>query len=219
VPRVRLFFILLALVIYPLAVHGLVVLGAPWIAVVGLVVTSLVSLLAPLLVRGANRDYRWLWVYVLLAALGVLNIATHSVYALFLPPLLVNLGLMSFFASTLRVGRIPFIERLMRLGSRAALGTELRAYARRLTWVWAAYFAAAAALSVLLAWRAPLEAWSLFTNVLNFVFMAALFAAQYFYQRARFGSAGASSPWRILQRLGGLSAHDAAHPLYGGPRK
>ncbi len=215
----RLFFLMLALVIYPLAVHVLVVLGAPWIAVVGLVVTSLVSLLSPMLVRGMNRNYRWLWLYVPLAALGVLNIVTHSVYALFLPPVLVNLGLMVFFASTLRPGHIPFIERLMRLGSRAELTASLCTYARRLTWTWVAYFGAAAAVSLLLAWRAPLEIWSLFTNVLNFIFMAALFAAQYLYQRVRFGRASISSPWRIMQRLVDMSARDAAHPIYGGLRK
>lgn len=210
---------MLGLVIYPLAVHGLVVLGAPWIAVVGLVVTSLVSLLSPMLVRGMNRNYRWHWLYVLLAALGVLNIVTHSVYALFLPPVLVNLGLMVFFGASLRPGHTPFIERLMRLGSRAELTASLRAYARRLTWTWVAYFGAVAAVSLLLAWRAPLEIWSLFTNVLNFIFMAVMFAAQYFYQRIRFGRASISSLWRIMQRLGDMSARDAAHPIHGGLRK
>ena len=215
----RLFFIILGLVIYPLAVHGLVVVDAPWIAVVGLVVTSLVSLLSPLLVRGADREYRWLWIYALLAALGALNIVTHSVYALFLPPVLVNLGLMLFFITTLRASRIPIIERLMRLGTRNALGAELRAYARRLTWIWAAYFLAVAALSLLLAWRASLETWSLFTNVVNFIVMAVMFAAQYLYQRQRFGPAAQTSLRKMLRRLGGLSKHDAAHPLYGGVRK
>lgn len=218
-PRVRLFFILLALVIYPLAVHGLVLLGAPWVAVVGLVVTSLVSLLSPMLMRNANRDYQWLWVYVLLAALGVLNIFTHSVYALFLPPVLVNLGLMALFGASLRSSQIPFIERLMRLGSQVELTANLRAYGRRLTWVWAGYFGAVAVVSLLLAWRAPLDTWSLFTNVLNFVFMAAMFAAQYFYHRVRFGPASMPSPRRMMQRLGGMSRRDAAHPLYGGLRK
>lgn len=218
-PRVRLFFFILALVIYPLAVHGLVVLGAPWIAVVGLVVTSLISLLAPLLARSNARESRWLWFYVLLAALGVLNILTHSVYALFLPPVAVNLGLMALFGASLRPGRTPFIERLMRLGSRDGLGAGLRAYARRLTWMWVAYFFLAAAASLLLAWRAPLEMWSLFTNVLNFVFMAVLFAGQYLYQRAHFGVGAVAPPWTIVRRLGGLSRHDAAHPLYSGLRK
>ena len=212
----RLFFFILALVIYPLAVHSLVVLGTPWIAVVGLVVTSLVSLLSPMFVRGANREYRWLWLYVLLAALGALNIVTHSVYALFLPPVAVNLGLMLLFGVSLRRGRIPFIERLMRLGSRDELGVDMRAYARRLTWTWVAYFFVAAAVSLLLAWRAPLEIWSLFTNVLNFIFMAALYAAQYLYQRARFGGGAVSSPWKIMRRLRGMSRRDAAHPLYSG---
>lgn len=215
----RLFFLILGLVIYPLAVHGLVLLGAPWIAVVGLVVMSLVSLLSRVLARGASRSYRWLWVYVVLAALGILNIVTHSVYALFLPPLLVNLGLMLLFGATLRPGRTPFIEYLMRLASRTELAAELRAFARRLTWVWVAYFSAAAAVSLLLAWRAPIEVWSLFTNVLNFIFMAVLFAAQYFYQRLRFGTVSLPSLWRILRGLDGLSTRDSVPHVYGGLRK
>ncbi len=215
----RTFFLMLGLIVYPLAVHGLVLLGAPWIAVIGLVVTSLVSLLALVLVQGANRRYSWLALYVLLAALGVVNVMTDSIYALFLPPVIINFGLMLFFGATLRPGETPLIERLMRLERARRPAPELQRFARRLTWIWTLYFGAVAAVSLLLAWRAPLEVWSLFTNVLNFVFVGVLFAAQFLYRWARFGRAGMLPPWRLIGRLARVPLSDATHPFYGGPRK
>ena len=215
----RTFFLMLGLIVYPLAVHGLVLLGAPWIAVIGLVVTSLVSLLALVFVQGANRRYSWLALYVLLAALGVVNAMTDSIYALFLPPVIINLGLMLFFGATLQPGETPLIERLMRLEHTRRPAPELQRFARRLTWIWTLYFGVVAAVSLLLAWRAPLEVWSLFTNVLNFVFVGTLFAAQFLYRWAHFGRAGMLPPWRLIGRLVRLPLSDATHPFYGGPRK
>jgi len=196
---------MLGLVVYPLAVHALVLLDAPWIAVVGLIVTSIVSLMALVLAQGARRHYGWLALYALLATLGVVNVLTDSVYALFLPPVVINIGLMLFFGVTLRLGATPFIERLMRLECNATLSGSLRAYARRLTWIWVVYFGAVAVVSLLLAWQAPLAVWSLFTNVLNYVIVVMLLATQYLYRWARFGRAGMLPPWRLVQRLARVS--------------
>lgn len=215
----RTFFLMLGLIVYPLAVHGLVLLGAPWIAVIGLVVTSLVSLLALVLAQGANRRYSWLALYVLLATVGVANVLTDSVYALFLPPVMINIGLMLFFGATLRPGETPLIERLMRLERAGRPSPGLRHFARRLTWIWTLYFGAVVAVSLLLAWHAPLEVWSLFANVLNFVLIGLLLAVQYLYRWARFGPAGMLAPWRLMRRLAGMSLRDSAHPFYGGMRK
>lgn len=210
---------MLGLIVYPLAVHGLVWLGAPRIAVVGLIATSVVSLAAVAFAQGANRRYSWLALYALLATVGAVNVLTGSVYALFLPPVIVHLGLMLLFGASLRGGETPFIERLMRLECQGDVSRPLRDYARRLTWIWTGYFGAVAALSLLLAWRAPLEVWSLFTNILNFVVIGVLLAAQYLYRWARFGRVGMLPPWRLMRRLAGVSLRDRAHPLYGGVRK
>lgn len=210
---------MLGLIVYPLAVHGLVLVGAPWIAVIGLIATSLVSLTALTFVQGANRRYSWLALYALLATIGAVNVLTGSVYALFLPPVIIHLGLMLFFGASLRRGRMPFIERLMRLECTRDLSRPLQGYARRLTWTWTAYFGAVAAVAFLLAWRAPLEVWSLFANVLNFVLIGLLLAVQYLYRWARFGPAGMLAPWRLMRRLAGMSLRDSAHPFYGGMRK
>ncbi|MBI5611556.1 MAG: hypothetical protein HY942_00590 [Gammaproteobacteria bacterium] len=210
---------LLGLIVYPLAVHGLVWLGVPWVAVVGLIATSVVSLAMLASARGANRRHAWLALYALLAMVGVANVSTGSVYALFLPPIIVHLGLMVFFGASLRPGRTSFIERLMRLEGRRELSKPLQAYACRLTWIWTAYFGAVAAVALLLAWRAPLEVWSLFVNVLNFVFIGVLLALQYLYRWARFGPAGMLPPWRLVRRLLRVPLSDRAHPLYGGIRK
>jgi len=57
----------------------------------------------------------WIGVYALLAAVGSLNLLTDTVYALYLPPLLINFGLMTLFGLTLRRGSMPLVERLMRM--------------------------------------------------------------------------------------------------------
>lgn len=210
---------MLGLIVYPLAVHGLVWLGAPWIAVVGLIVTSLISLAVLAFAQGANRHYSWLALYALLATIGAVNVLTGSVYALFLPPVFVHLGLMLFFGTSLRRGQTPFIARLMRLEGQRDLSRPLQGYARRLTWIWTVYFGAVAVVSLLLAWLAPLEVWSLFINVWNFVFVGVLLAVQYLYRWVRFGRAGMLPPWRLMWRLAGMSLSDRAHPFYGGARK
>jgi uncharacterized membrane protein len=210
---------MLGLIVYPLAVHGLVLMGAPWIAVIGLIATSLVSLTALTFVQGANRRYSLLALHALLATIGAVNVLTGSVYALFLPPVIIHLGLMLFFGASLRPGQPSFIERLMQIEGRGELSRPLQAYARRLTWIWTGYFGAVAVVSLLLAWRAPLEAWSLFVNILNFVFIGVLLAVQYLYRWVRFGPAGMLPPWRLMRRLAGMSLSDRAHPFYGGLRK
>jgi uncharacterized membrane protein len=210
---------MLGLIVYPLAVHGLVWLGVPWIAVAGLIVTSLVSLTVLVFAQSANRRYSWLALYALLTMLGAANVLTGSVYALFLPPVFVHLGLMLFFGASLRRGQAPFIERLMRIECKCDLSRPLQGYARRLTWIWTGYFGAVAVVSLLLAWLAPLEVWSLFTNVLNFIFIGVMLAVQYLYRWVRFGRAGMLPPWRLMRRLAGMSLSDSAHPFYGGVRK
>ncbi len=215
----RAVFLMLGLIVYPLAVHGLVLVGAPWIAVIGLIVTSIFSLTVAAFAQGANRRYGWLVLYALLAMTGAVNVLTGSVYALFLPPVIIHLGLTLLFGASLRPGQTPFIERLMQIEGRGGLSRPLQGYARRLTWTWTVYFGAVAVVAFLLAWRAPLEVWSLFVNVLNFVFIGVLLAVQYLYRWVRFGPAGMLPPWRLMRRLLRVPLSDRAHPLYGGIRK
>lgn len=61
-------------------------------------------------------------------------------------PTLVLLWLAFFFGRTLRVGAVPLIERVARIG-KPDLSAALCRYTRLLTTLWCAYFIAAAALT------------------------------------------------------------------------
>ncbi len=207
-------FLTLALIFYPLAVHALILSDSPRTAVFLLMAISLAYLIV-LGVKGhLNRFAAGMAVYALLLGIGIVNVFTDSMYALFLPPILLNVGMMGFFGNTLRRGSIPLVERLMRLEYKQALPEPLIRYARQLTCLWAGFFCSMALLSLLLAAAAPLPVWSLFTNVLNYIFVAVLFAAQYIYRFIRFRQYGVFMPWHTVQTVSRIPLNDPSHPFF-----
>jgi len=206
--RVRVLLLVLGLVLYPIAVHTLIMAEAPRAAVLTLVAVSVLYLAVFGLGRlTGTKHWRrgragpWLMMYGLLALTGIVNIFTHSVYALFLPPIFINLGLMLVFANTLRAGALPLIERMMRLAYRDALPPPLCILARRLTWMWVFFFGSMALLGAALGLYAPLAVWSLFVNVLYYLLVVLLFLAQHVYRYLRFRQYGAASLWNIIQTV------------------
>lgn len=212
----RALLLTLGLVFYPLAVHTLVVLQVPGIAVFGVVAASLAYLLVLGRKGGRGVAPQWLWMYSLLALTGVLSLYAHSVHVLFLPPVLINLGLLAVFGASLRVGAVPLVERLLRIAYDGALPPGLATLARRMTWLWVVFFAGMALLSVALAHWASLQTWSLFVNVLYYFFVAAMFILQHLYRHFRFRQHGSVSLWRLGRRLAQISPRDPNHPFFGG---
>lgn len=208
----------LGMIFYPLFVHFLILLGVPVVAVVGLVITSLVYFYTMLKVRQTARTRLvWIGMYALLATVGVVNLLTHTVYALYLPPVFINLGLMFLFAMTLRGDSMPLVERLMRMEyPNRDLPRPLVHYARNLTRVWVVFFAAIVLISLILAIAAPLEIWSLFTNILSYVFAILLVLAQYVYRAWRYRAHGLFMPWDTLRLMARISPRDRAQLLFHG---
>lgn len=210
----RIVFQLLGMVFYPLIVHLLIKLDVPWLAVAGLMVTSLVYLF---LVLGLQRDtgvHRgWLALYVLFAVLGTVNLLTDTHYALFFPPLLINLTIAAVFGATLRPGSTPLVEQMMRFEYEGQPPpAALKGFARNLTWIWTLYLAGVALSSVVLALTARLEVWSLFTNILNYVFAVILLFAQYLYRFLRYRQYGVFMPWDTLRGMARLPWPGRAPP-------
>lgn len=194
------------MVFYPLIVHLLIELDAVWLAVFGLVVTSAVYFFLVMGVRRATGAHRaWLGLYLALVTLGMVNLFTDTHYALFVPPVVINLAIGLVFAMSLRRAATPLVEQMMRFeyGGQAPPAPVAR-YARRLTGVWVGYFAAVAALSVVLAIAAPLETWSLFVNVLSYVFAIALVITQFLYRFLRYRRYGVFMPWDTLRGMARL---------------
>lgn len=213
----RSLWVIFGLVLYPLAVHVLVMLGVPWIAVLALVVTCLAYLLLNGR-RGAQRTLiGWLSVYGLLAAAGLASLWSDSVYALYLPPVLINLGLMVFFAFSLRSGSLPLVERLIQLSQPRVtdpLPTDIVRSARRMTWGWVVFFAGTIVVSLALAAFGSLATWSLFTNVIYFALLGLVIVLQHIYRLLRFRGRATGSLRAAVRNVIELSHSDPRHPVY-----
>jgi uncharacterized membrane protein len=90
----------------------------------------------------------------------------------------IHLALAWIFGSTLRAGGTPFITALAERVHRSVT-PAMRAYTRRLTAVWTAYFVAMALLSCALYAAAPWSWWSLFGNVLTPLSLLLMFGGEH----------------------------------------
>lgn len=185
---------------YPIAAHVAVVTGRPqW------TVASIGLLLALMLLGALARGRLWAWALLLggVAALWRLSGSTLATLPLFAPPILITAGVAWLFGRSLRAGEVPLIERFARAVESAPLGEPQRVYARQLTAAWAGLTGAMTLSNFVLALLAeprgllvtaglqppftvPLEVWSLFANVLNYVLLGAMFAGEFAYRRYRF---------------------------------
>jgi uncharacterized membrane protein len=122
-------------------------------------------------------------------ALGIgLGFLLDPALSLRLVPVWLNVLLARMFQMTLETGSEPLISRIARIARQesGALPSELAAYTRRLTGVWAAFFLALAANSLLLALLAsPATVW-LFANTLYPLFMGAFFVFENLYRWHRY---------------------------------
>lgn len=140
------------------------------------------------------------WLVSPAAGAAVYWAAPPAEWLLFVPPIVINLALAWVFGRTLVRDRVPLISRfaLMELGT---LNTEVASYTRRLTWLWTALFVAAAGISLALALSGDRDAWSLFTNLINYLLVAALFLGEFVYRRRRFRNYRHQSPLQLLRNV------------------
>jgi uncharacterized membrane protein len=101
-----------------------------------------------------------------------------------LPHTAIYLSLLWLFGRTLRRGKVPLVTRLA-ARVHGALPPPMAAYTRGVTVAWCVFFAAQLLTSVLLFRFAPINAWSLFINVLNFPLLALMFIGEYGYRIVR----------------------------------
>jgi len=187
---------------YPLLAHVAALSGRP-----GLIAASIGWLVVLTLLPGLRRRSPAAWAALAAALVGLYAIAgsTAPLLLQFLPPV-VMIGFMAWvFGHTLRPGRTPLIESIIRalLGPEDSVNEDVLRYARRLTGVWTALLVVLATISAVLALCAnpdgllltfgmqpavtvPLNLWSLFANLLNYLLVAALFVGEFAYRRRRF---------------------------------
>jgi uncharacterized membrane protein len=188
---------------YPVLAHFAIARNSAGLTIAALTLLAAVSLL-PGLARGAIGA--WLAVPLVGAASWWLSSVEQPLLALYLPPIVVPAFLAGVFGNTLRPGRTPLISQLIRLLH--APGDDepesaVWVYARRLTAAWTALFVTLATFNLLLAafvepdgllrasgieprLAVSHEVWSLFTNLLEYLLVAAFFVVEYAYRRQRF---------------------------------
>ncbi len=187
---------------YPVLAHTASVLDSGV-----LTLTSVIALAAAMLAPPLLERRRWAYLVLPIVAFVIAELSQLDAIALvlFAPPVFLNAYLAWLFGHTLANGRIPLIERLVRLLQPPGIPFEQGVidYARRLTGLWTGVFLFFGAANLLLAalatpgglletagiraaYTIPLEAWSLFANVLNYGIVATLFLAEFAWRRRRF---------------------------------
>jgi uncharacterized membrane protein len=197
-----------ALVAYQLLVHRIVTLDAHSIAAELLVAAPLLLFAAWLAGRSRLGPFAGVAVLALgIAACVAWNAAGTDRLLPVLPHLAIYLLLLGWFGASLLPGREPLVTAMAR-HVHGTMSDELLAYTRRVTAAWCVFFLSVAAASLGLFLWAPIEAWSLFANVLNLPLVIAMFVAEYAWRRLRhprLSSADIPTMIRAFMRLGSES--------------
>ncbi|MDH4284337.1 MAG: hypothetical protein OEV35_03375 [Gallionellaceae bacterium] len=85
-------------------------------------------------------------------------------------------------------------------------------YTWKVTFAWTIYFAASAAISILLFFLAPIEAWSFFANVLTPVFLGAMFVVEYLVRQRLMPGAPSISIIATIQAYRGFDHRQDTPP-------
>lgn len=151
-----------------------------------LVLLPLLALSLWVMVRFTNKPL-WLGVLLVIAVVAYLlerresmgllafNGMTHAAACLVL---------LGYFGRTLTGGAEPLITRFARR-VHGTLTPTMEAYTRRLTVAWCVYFSAQLVVSALLYRFAPLDAWSVFINLLNLPLLLLMFLGEWLYRVVR----------------------------------
>jgi uncharacterized membrane protein len=151
-----------------------------------LVLLPLLALAFWVVVRFTNKPL-WLGVLLLIGVVAYLlerrdsmgllafNGMTHAAACLFL---------LGYFGRTLAGGAEPLITRVARR-VHGTLTPTMEAYTRRLTVAWCVFFSAQLVVSAFLYLFAPLDAWSIFVNLLNLPLLLLMFLGEWVYRVIR----------------------------------
>ncbi len=157
----------------------------------GWVLSSALLVAAFARVRGVPREQLLGVVgpFVPMLALVVLASLADDRRAILALPVAVNLALLVPFASSLRAGRVPMVQRFAEIergrrmpGSRLSPGAI--GHCRRVTAVWCGFFVFNGAVAAVLACFAPVTWWLAYTCFLSYLLMAAIFLGERVARRA-----------------------------------
>ena len=179
---------------YPLLCHAAVAFDDARYAALGL------ALVGWALLRLRQGPFAAVAAAVVIFTLGITLASAMPALIVYAPPVVLNLALCVLFAGTLRAGSEPMITRFAR-AERGDMPADLAIYTRRLTQMWSGFFALMAATSAVQALFASAMAWSLFTNVVNYALVLAMFIFEYGYRRIRYRHHRHATPMEFARRL------------------
>lgn len=173
-----------AVILYPLAVY----FGARHgrLREAALLAALLILPVVALRMKGSGAQAaRWMaFVPLLTACMLLAGAALNSAGLTFYTPVAVNALLFVGFASTL-VRTPPMVERFARLHEDTLTDAQIR-WCRLWTYIWSAFFVLNGGVAGYLAATQQLHAWTLFTSLISYVLIGALFAVEYAIRRIRF---------------------------------
>lgn len=189
--------LLLMVLLYPIVSHAAILQGQPQMSVAYLLGLFGFFLFSALI----DRKYRTALIpFLLLVAGSALLLVDQAIYAMYLPPVVISLGLFVIFGKTLLAGKVPLITRYAELID-GELTEDMTVYTYRVTQVWTVFFLLMFIESVALAIFAPTSVWSLFTNVINYVAIAFMFVAEYIYRKKTFSEVPNRSFIQFMQQV------------------
>lgn len=167
--------------------------------VFGLILGALWLIRAPALVQQPGG--KWM-LAITLAYCAILALGDHGQLLRWYPSLVCGL-LLAAFGHSLVYGP-PMIERIARV-MEPDLPPAGVAYTRKVTWVWAGFFAVNGTCSALLAAWGPLSWWTLYNGIIAYAAMGTLFAVEWLCRQ------------RMRRRIRSTPMHAAAARLASHP--
>jgi len=171
--------ILVLAIAYPISAH----ISTIW-AIPQLGISVLTALLIAISYDLTYKRKPWLRgsIALAIALFGLFALLYAKNVILFFPPIVISATLLYLFGKTLLPQRVPLIT----LFSREVLNEtspEIDAYTRKVTLAWTIFFATMIVECILLALFANKDTWSLFTNIVNYIFIGIFFVIELIFRR------------------------------------
>lgn len=192
--------IVVACVAYQVLVHASVI-GTPGGTLRAVLLWLPLVVLAGWVVARARNKPAWL--AVLAVAGAAVYLAEHRdqlglAVVSGIPHALAYLFLLWWFGRSLARGSEPMVTRFARR-VHGVLPADMERFTRNVTIAWCIFFAAQLVVSALLFALAPLDAWSVFVNLLNLPLLALMFAGQFICRNVRHPEFPRASAWQALE--------------------
>lgn len=186
------------IVAYVAALHLSIAFKSPGLQAVALGILGLVVLYAPLMKR---RYWAWLLLSAWIAITLMMANSWSAKLLLFMPSVLMPLLMLLVFAPTLAPGRTAMITSVA-AAIRGDMPADLAIYTRRVTQMWTAVFLLMTVLHLVLAIWASAELWSLVSNFISYLVVAAIFLLEHLYHSWRYSHHWHPSFTQFLKALG-----------------